>query len=97
MAGLVIEALVGPQTFQQSDGPGGKQAVGAEHHQNDRHKEQHQGVHRVPGGEGDGIAPQQRRQPQDCQQPFRFRFPLSGTVAVEQFNGPGPSQAQQVP
>ena len=67
VAGLVIEALVGPQALQQGDGPGGEQAVGADHHQNDRHEKQHQGVHRVPCGDGDGIAAQQRRQSQERQ------------------------------
>ncbi len=54
--GLVIKDLIGPQPLEHRHGPGGEEAIGAQHHQQHRHKEQQKGLQRVLYLQRDGIA-----------------------------------------
>ena len=97
MPGLVVVPGIVPQVLQQGDGPGGEQAVGADHHQHHRQEEIGQGGEGVRHCQSRGIAGPQGDGPQHHQQPLRPWLPLSGAGAVEQLHRPGPEQPEQVP
>ena len=94
---LVVKIPVGPQPFQQSDGPGGKQAVSAHHHQSYCRKEKGHGHDGAFHGKGEAVAPQQGREADEHQQPLGPGFPLSGVLAVKQFYRLGTVQLKEVP
>ncbi len=96
VVGPVVEALVGPQAFQQGDGPGGEQAVGADHHQRHCQKKKEHGLHGVFHREGEAVAPQKRHRAGEHQQPFGPGLPLPGMFAVQEFHRLGPVQPQEV-
>ena len=95
--GLVVVPGAVPQALQQGDGPGGEQAVGADHHQRHRQEEIGQGGKGVLYRQSGGIASPQSDGPQHHQQAAGPGLPLPGTGAVEQFHRTGPEQPEQVP
>ena len=98
MAGLVVKALVFPQQLQQSDAPGGEQAVCADDDQQHRQKIERHRHHGVVHEDGDGVAAAQRRRADDGQQPAGAGLPLAGLAAPEELDGVGqahPAQIQQ--
>ena len=97
MFGLVVVPGAVPQVLQKGDGPGGEQAVGADHHQHHRQEEVGQGGEGVRHRQGGGVAGPQSDGTQHHQEPLCPGLPLPGAGAVEQLHGPGPQEPRQIP